>query len=425
MQELKKKKILILGGSILACDMVEAAQKLGAYTIVTNYDKKSEAKYIADEAVLISTAEIEKLIVFCRDNSVDGVFTSSDFSYPIAQIICERMGYPFTIDSKKLQLVTKKNLAKCLFLKHNISVPAEYKIRKDHFTDDINVLKYPILMKPVDCSGQEGIFICRNKTEAIQGYEFALHSSRSKEVVVEDYLYGDYIVVCFTVQNGYVSLSAMADKSVLIEEEADGFVKLPTAYFLPSKYLKRFYNNYFNKFRNLIRDLNMTNGSYSAEAIVVDDQFYFFEMQTRLGGMKHHEFVKAENELDILEMHIRFAIDGRFDGYSLKELDNPYFNNHYCMLHLILKPGTIKSIQGFDKIEHLSEILKIYQLHNIGDKIEPTGTLKQVFAKILLKAQTINRLNEIILIIKKSIKVIDASGVNQLMEGLLIRKNAL
>ena len=45
------KKLLILGGNTLSCDIVNAAKRLGVYTIVTDwYDTdRSPAKLIADE----------------------------------------------------------------------------------------------------------------------------------------------------------------------------------------------------------------------------------------------------------------------------------------------------------------------------------------------------------------------------------------
>jgi hypothetical protein len=37
MQSLKGKKLLILGGPALACDIVEKAREMGVYTIVTDW----------------------------------------------------------------------------------------------------------------------------------------------------------------------------------------------------------------------------------------------------------------------------------------------------------------------------------------------------------------------------------------------------
>ena len=51
MEELKGKKLLILGGNALTMDIVEKAKDLGVYTIVTDWNsiERSPAKRIADE----------------------------------------------------------------------------------------------------------------------------------------------------------------------------------------------------------------------------------------------------------------------------------------------------------------------------------------------------------------------------------------
>ncbi len=50
--ELKGKRLLILGGVKLLCDVVERAQAIGVYVIVVDYLKNSPAKEVADKSIL-------------------------------------------------------------------------------------------------------------------------------------------------------------------------------------------------------------------------------------------------------------------------------------------------------------------------------------------------------------------------------------
>ena len=43
-QEFRGKKLLVLGGITLACDIVRHAQAMGVYVVVADYDRNSPAK---------------------------------------------------------------------------------------------------------------------------------------------------------------------------------------------------------------------------------------------------------------------------------------------------------------------------------------------------------------------------------------------
>ncbi|MGI6328764.1 MAG: hypothetical protein ACOX1I_07415 [Dethiobacteria bacterium] len=66
--KLKGKKLLIMGGPALACDIVKKARLLGIYTIVTDWypESLSPAKKIADESFMISTSDVDAVVSLIR-----------------------------------------------------------------------------------------------------------------------------------------------------------------------------------------------------------------------------------------------------------------------------------------------------------------------------------------------------------------------
>ena len=58
--ELFGKKLLVLGGNALTCDIVNTAKRLGVYVIVTDWNEVevSPAKQIADEYMNVSYGSI-------------------------------------------------------------------------------------------------------------------------------------------------------------------------------------------------------------------------------------------------------------------------------------------------------------------------------------------------------------------------------
>jgi biotin carboxylase len=366
---------------------------------------------------MVSTADIDAMICLARDREVHGVITQYiDSNLPNVQKICEKLGLPFVATAEQLELIGNKKHAKDLCIKHGIPVPREFYITTEFRDCDLDNVIYPVLTKPVDNSGQRGISICRNKDQLIEGYKKALRFSPSGQVIVEEYLQGEYVVINFTLQDGYLSLSSMADKPVIDERYSNGLVRLPKGYVLPSKYVDLFYDTLYPRFVNLSKTLNLENGSWGVEAVVKDRTFFIFEMQFRLGGMRHHQFVLQETGIDIMKMHIRYALTGKFSGWNLRKLDNPRFKKTHCLLNLLLKPGTITSIHGVEKISSMPGVISFLPMRSAGECIELTGTVFQIFGKVSLVANGKEELIESIEQIHRELQVLDENG-NQMLLG--------
>jgi len=61
-----KKKLLILGGASVHVKVVEAAKKLGLYTIVTDYLENSPAKQIADKSYMFNIYDVDEIVQMCK-----------------------------------------------------------------------------------------------------------------------------------------------------------------------------------------------------------------------------------------------------------------------------------------------------------------------------------------------------------------------
>lgn len=73
------KKILILGGTAQQIKLVEAAKKMGVYTIVTDYLVDSPAKKVADEAWMLNIKDVDQIVERCKQEQVNGVMVKLCF----------------------------------------------------------------------------------------------------------------------------------------------------------------------------------------------------------------------------------------------------------------------------------------------------------------------------------------------------------
>lgn len=66
MHDLKGKRMLLLAGTNLTLEAITMAQKMGVWVAVTDYNKNTPAKKIADAAFNVSTTDIVALERLCR-----------------------------------------------------------------------------------------------------------------------------------------------------------------------------------------------------------------------------------------------------------------------------------------------------------------------------------------------------------------------
>lgn len=389
MYTLKGKKLLVLGGTALIGDLVEKAKELGVYTIVTDYNglDKSPAKRIADEYWMDSLSDIDMLVSKIKKLGISGVITNYTDSYlPFYVKLCEQAGLPCLANLHQIETISNKDQSKQLCIDHGISVSKRYQVSTVEDIDNLTDIQFPVLTKPVDNSGQRGIYVCLNKNELKAKYTESLQFSESGNVMIEEYVQGDYTVMFYTIQNGHVTLATMSDKPVYGNFEHN-LPKLPLGYFLPSKYVKLCQTKMLPKVQSFVTDLGIQNGVIGIEAVVKDDDIFVFEMQFRLGGMRHHNFVLKENGMDLLEMLVRFALTGKFDGYDASKCDNAAFKHTYCSLNVLINPDKVAKIEGLEEAKKLPSVITSTQMMFEGDEVKLPGTVQQIFCKFSLETE--------------------------------------
>ena len=110
------KKILILGGTAQQIKLVEAAKKMGVYTIVTDYLVDSPAKKVADEAWMHNIKDVDQIVERCKQEQVNGVICGYiDPCQRPYQQICEALDLPCYGTKDQFFYMTDKHSRKCVW----------------------------------------------------------------------------------------------------------------------------------------------------------------------------------------------------------------------------------------------------------------------------------------------------------------------
>lgn len=420
MGNLKGKKLLILGGSRISCEIVKKAQEMGIYVLVTDWYpvEKSPAKQIADEALMVSTADVDAVVQLIKDRNIDGVMTGyTDSVLPYYARICEKAELPCYGTEEQFENLTNKNKYKALCKDFDIPTVEEYIINESSSDDDFNQIKYPVLVKPADNSGARGISICKDKEELIEAYNKAVDFSQSKEVLVEQYLDCEEVTIFWVFQDGEIYLSGMGNRHMKHKQE--GIIPLPVAYTFPSIHLKRYEKEIAPRVKKMLNAMDIKNGMMFMQCLVKDGECIVYDIGFRLTGTLEYKLMKRIDDYDPLEMMIRFAITGKMAEHSLQDTVTPYWNQYACNVSFLAMPGVVDKINGLEDIKNIPGVVDAVLAHVEGDEIPESarGTLKQIILRVFAVASSQEKLEAILNDIYSKLEVISSEGDNMLMGG--------
>jgi biotin carboxylase len=422
---LKGKKLLILGGPALACDIVNTAKGLGVYTIVTDWydEQRSPAKKDADQAFNVSTADVDAIVSLIKKEKIDGVITGfTDSTLPYYNLICEKAGLPCYLTQEQISVTANKICFKNLCKEFDIPVVEEYKLDSNFHTEQLAKIKYPVIVKPVDNSGARGISICQNETELIASFNNAMLFSESKTVIVERFMTSKEATLFYVINNGDIFLTAMGNRHT--KHNQGGILQLPVAYTFPSKYLNDYQETLGKKVIAMFKSIGVENGIIFIQSFIENNKCIFYEMGYRLTGSLEYKITEKVNGINPLKMMIHFALTGYMDnGQNFNDI-NPNFSKYACNITFLAKPGVIGKIEGVDMALKIPQVVDVFPSYSVGDTIPESaiGTLSQVVLRAFAVADTKEELAKIMDELHNFIEVYSIEGDNMLLDTFNVKE---
>jgi len=414
---LKGKKLLVLGGTKLSGEIVQKAKELGIYVIVADYDENAPAKIISDKASMVSAIDVAAVVKLIKDERIDGVLTGFiELLLPFYQQICEKAQLPCYASKEHIEYGTNKNKFKQLCRDFEVPVVEDYKINNPISKADFDTINFPVLVKPSDNTAGRGIGICYIADELIENYEKALSFSPSNQVIVEKYMPWKEVTIFYTIQDGNVFLTSIADRYV--QNSQNGSIPLPVAYLFPSKHLEDYISNLDRKVINMFKSIGVQNGMIFIQAFVKNGNFVFYEMGFRLTATLEYHILSKTNNINILEHLIRFAVSGKMSDNQIYKTTVPNSDKFGCNITFLIKPGIIGKIEGEHEISKLTGVTACFISYKEGDEIpeQAVGTLLQVVGRVLLVASSKLELINVMDSIHRIFKVYSITGESMLLK---------
>ena len=392
------KKALVLAGGLPQTELINQLKSRGYYTILIDYSESPMAEPFADKFYRESTLDIQTVMDIARKESVDIIITCcTDQALATVALVAEKLGLPCYINEKTGWAVTDKEYMKNIFSDNGI--PTAPYIISNRVPLQID-LKYPLVVKPVDCNSSKGVAKVGDSESLKKAVEEAVSYSREKKVVIEEYIEGKEISVdAFCIDGTVTILSTSYSEKI---KDSQGFViwkgfypaitdesKLSEIQRIASKIVEAFK---LNDCPLLIQMLDSDRG------------LNVIEFSARTGGCLKYRMIFHASKVDIVEATI--------DLFEKKKPSlNPEKNNGYISDEFIYcSDGVFDHIENADLCLENGWASEIYALKKKGDQVGSIKSSGDRAVALLIEASSYDEYLRKHNKVAEKIKVYDEEG---------------
>ena len=276
---LDRKKIAVIGANKPLLPFYRQARNLGYYIIGIAWEEGAVCKAYCDKFYPVSFQEKETVLEICKKEQINGITSFSlESALPTLVYVAQSMGLVSnTIDC--VALTKDKYSMRNAFQKADISVPRFYLI------EDVAELgkykyNYPVIVKPVDGGGSQGINKVDSFIELAHAYEEARSKSRIGKVIIEEFIDGREFSVEYISHKGKHYCLQITDK---VTSGAPHFIEV--AHHQPANVSIEIANAIKNMVERALTALRIENSSSHTEIkLNSHGELYIIEIGARMGG---------------------------------------------------------------------------------------------------------------------------------------------
>ena len=319
------KKILLLGGSMQQVIAIQRSKKLGYFTVLCDYLEDNPGRKVADKFYLASTTDKELILDIAKKEEIDGIVCyASDPAAATQAYVAEKMnlcGNPY----ESVKVLSDKGLFREFLMKNGFNVP-KFKIYCDYqeLEKDEDFFTYPVMLKPVDSSGSKGVVKLNSLSNCIKEFENAIKYSRSKKVIIEEFIepYNYQVAGDGFSVNGKLKFYCLGNDH-FSDNSPNPFTPVAASFPLKMEnYLKK---DIVCEIQKVFDLLKLKTGAYNFDIRVgKNKKVYLMEIGPRNGGNMIPQVIKYATGVDLLDYTIKSAMGDSCDNLDLVKINGYY-----------------------------------------------------------------------------------------------------
>ena len=344
------KKLMILGGARYALPVIDAAKRLGIYTITADYLPDNAAHKYSDEYVNVSVIDKDAVLEAAKRLQIDGITSfACDPGVAVAAYVAEKLGLPNVGPYESVSILQNKGNFRKFLTENGFNVPvAKGYTDIEEALADVGIFNWPVIVKPVDCAGSKGVQRVDDRAHLRKAIEYALGFSHCGEFIIEDFIETKGFASdsdCFSVDGEmkFVSFSCQ-----YFDKAAEN-PYTPAAFMWPSTMEEAHQKELESELQRLLRLLNMRTALYNVETRVgTNGKPYIMEVSPRGGGNRLSECLRYATGADMITNIVKYSV-----GLPIDDIGDCVYDG--CWAEIILhsdEPGIFDNLWIADDIKN-------------------------------------------------------------------------
>ncbi len=413
MEEIKGKRLLVLGGSLWKNAIKDFCSRNDITIIAAGNDPDAGICEIADEYYNVNSTDAIVMKKLITEKKIDGVYMGG--SEPVIAAACQyinELGFPCYCTKEQWDALQNKEKFKELCIKFGLPVAKRYEKNEVQDSD------FPLITKPADGCASNGFSVCRDREELNIGYREAENASPSGSVIIEQFLPNNGIVVIYTVSNGIIHFSTIEDKHPVLFEKYGTYVG--GLFVFESALKKEFRERFEAKIQRFVEYLEIKEGNFWIEVFHDGDSFFFNEVGFRYGGSGTLYPVNYFSGINQVASDIYYSLSGKSKILGFNELygKDIHRKKKYAIYPLFLKSGIIGTIDGIEELRKDSAIINILNMKTVGSSIPDNGSFAHVSLLVHFVYDTVDELKACVDKIHDLLKIKDIKGESMIIKLL-------
>jgi formate-dependent phosphoribosylglycinamide formyltransferase (GAR transformylase) len=369
---------MFIGGGHSDVPMIVSSRKLGYRVITSGRNSNSVAHEYSDEYKYFEDyCDYNAVFELVEQVGPDAIIPCAD---DLAAITCAKVAENLQIPGHDsypaaLLLHTKSEFRK---LQYQLNLPTPKFIQledRNGAKDYLNQSKETVLIKPVDCSGGKGISRCtanEDITSISKKVEVAFNASKSKKVVVEEFINGSKHGASTFIESGKVIFLVTDDERYDYEEYA------VSSAFIPSSVSESVEADLRRSVEAIAGHLNLADGLFHLQFVIKGTTPYIIEVMRRTPGDLYVELVDHLTENRYSESIVKY-----FSGQCVNSISK---TPRKCILRQCVYSEQSGIFTGIDYSKPLKRhLVRNFALTKTDSTISTVSPIKHAIALFQFK----------------------------------------
>jgi biotin carboxylase len=295
---MNKPLAIVLGGTFPHTQLIGNLKERGYYVILIDYLEAPVAAEMADEHICESTLDMDKVLSIAQARKARLVIsTCVDQANVTACYVSEKLGLPHPYSYATAKKISNKRNMKEVMIKNGIPT-SKFVVLTDQDLPIPGSLKYPLIVKPSDSNSSKGVRRIDRPEEAQEAISSAHEISRSREVIVEEYVEGIEIGVdCFI--EDWKARIILTRQRTKLNDNTDKIQQISGS-FWPADLTIGQIHQIEGVATKIAEAYDLNNTPLMLQAIVTGDSLSVIEFAPRIGGGDNFRIIHRLTGFDFI-----------------------------------------------------------------------------------------------------------------------------